>query len=322
MRTVLEELEIYKNNVRLAKSTITNYTFYLKKFISYLSAEMNNPTTIYLHQIYELKDSAGKFLRFLPIDSAFIDNYFLSINHKSFNVLKDNYKSLTSFFKFIENNYGFENPMYNLTFNLKDYLPEKKFTKVLTRGNILKFINSIITHSNNLTTELLLFTILISTGCRISEILNLKFRDIHFNDDTFLLETTKTKQERIVFLRPGMGYEIQNYMRNFNRNHYDHLFLKENMKKYTRRDVDNLLKKYLNLANVPTINIHGLRHTFATLMADQATPLDIIRQFLGHESLSSTRGYINPHYIRNKDFKMPENKIIIDYINSKHRDFH
>lgn len=318
-RTILDEVAIYTNNVRLASSTIATYTLYLKKFIAFLSVEMNNPKDIYLDQIVSLTDSTGKFIRYLPLNSAIIENYFnyLISNNKSYNVLKDNHKSLSSFFKFLENNNNFENPMRGVKFQLKEYLPEKNFSKVLTRGNIIKFINSIVTHSNDLPTDTLLFTILLSTGCRGFEIRNLRCKDIDFKNDTFLLVETKNKQERTVFLRPGMGNEIQKYSTNYNRKDTDYLFMKDNKAKYTRKNIDNLLKGYLDLANLPSIKVHELRHSFATLMADQETPLDIIRQLLGHESLSATKTYINPHYVRNKNFNMPENKIISSFLKDK-----
>ncbi|MFJ5792693.1 tyrosine-type recombinase/integrase [Lysinibacillus sp. NPDC093197] len=318
MKTVLEELETYNNNVRLSKKTLSNYNYLLKKFISYLSDEMNTKAKdIYLDKVILLKDSSGQPLKYIPINSLIIDNYFLFLKDKSYYVLKDNYKALMSFFRFLENNYFFENPMIHIKFQLKDYLPEKKFAKVLTRGNILKLLNSIVTHSNDLMTDILLFTLLISTGCRISEILNLKCEDIDFENDTFLLIKTKTKHQRMIFLRTGMGHEIQKYALKSNRKASDYLFIKDSKKKYTRNDVDILLKKYLQLANLPSINIHGLRHTFATLMADQGSPIDIIRQLLGHESLITTKEYIHPHYVRNKNFHIPNNELIFDYLKKK-----
>jgi len=318
VKTVLEELETYNNNVRLSKKTLSNYNYLLKKFISYLSDEMNTKAKdIYLDKVILLKDSSGQPLKYIPINSLIIDNYFLFLKDKSYYVLKDNYKALMSFFRFLENNYFFENPMIHIKFQLKDYLPEKKFAKVLTRGNILKLLNAIVTHSNDLMTDILLFTLLISTGCRISEILNLKCEDIDFENDTFLLVKTKTKRQRTIFLRTGMGSEIQKYALKSNRKACDYLFIKDSKKKYTRNDVDILLKKYLQLANLPSINIHGLRHTFATLMADQGSPIDIIRQLLGHESLITTKEYIHPHYVRNKNFHIPNNELIFDYLKKK-----
>lgn len=318
MKSVLDELKIYNCNVRLAETTLTNYNYSLRKFITYLSAEMDtNPNAIYLDKVILLKDSSGRQLRYMPINSLVIDGYFLSLKNRSYHVLKDHHKALMSFFRFLENNHDFSNPMTHINFQLKDYLPKKKNAKVLTRGNILKLLNSIITHSNDLMTDILLFTVLISTGCRISEILDLKCKDIDFENDTFLLVKTKTKRQRMVFLRPGIGKEIQKYALSLNRKDSDFLFMKDSQKQFTRNDVDLLLKKYLQLGNLPAINVHGLRHTFATLMADQGSPIDIIRQLLGHDSLITTKGYIHPHYVRNKNFDIPNNKLMYDYLKKK-----
>jgi hypothetical protein len=40
MKSIIEEIETYQNNVRLAEKTIKNSTTYLKRFVSYLSNEM------------------------------------------------------------------------------------------------------------------------------------------------------------------------------------------------------------------------------------------------------------------------------------------
>ncbi|VDG98081.1 Tyrosine recombinase XerD [Lysinibacillus sphaericus] len=318
LRTVNEELEIYSSNVRLAKSTLTTYVFYLKKFFSYLSDVMGKSINdINLEKVYILKDSNGKTLKDLPIDHEIVDNYFLSLEDKTYNVLKDNYKSLMSFFRFLKSSYNFFNPMDNMSFKLKDFTPERKHKEVLTRGNIVKLFNTILTHSDNLIEEVLLFSILLSTGCRISEVLNLRCEDIDFENNTFLIVQTKTKQQRIGFLRHGMGNEIQKYVEKSNKLETDYLFTKENGAQLTRSEASILLKKYLTLSNLPIVNLHALRHTFATLMADQETPIDIIRQLLGHESSNMTKLYINPHYVRNKNFNKADNQILIDYLKNK-----
>lgn len=318
MNTALEELEIYKKNVRLASSTLYTYSLYIKKFLDYLSEEMETDLNkIYLNKVSKLSDVNGKLIRFFPIEDNIIDNYFSFIKPKGYNVLKDNYKALMSFFKFLEHNYNFSNPMYTLEFQLKDYLVEKKYFTVLTRGNILKLINTIHDHSNNLERDSNLFLTLLSTGCRIGEILKLKCEEIDATNDTLFLNKTKTKVERMVFLRLEMGKALKKYTINCNRKDTDFVFLKDDNKPFTNKEINILLKRYLQIAKLPPITLHGLRRTFATLMADQETPIDVIRQLLGHGSLTTTKQYINPHYVRNKDFKAPENKLILDYLNQK-----
>lgn len=64
------------------------------------------------------------------------------------------------------------------------------------------------------------------------------------------------------------------------------------------------------MAQLPPINLHGFRHTFATLMADEEISITVIQQLLGHKSIESTMGYINPNYVRNKNFKVKENEMV------------
>lgn len=69
MKSLLEELKIYNSNVRLAKTTITNYNYSLKKFFTYLSVEMNtDPKDIHLKKVFLLKDSLGKPIKYMPIE--------------------------------------------------------------------------------------------------------------------------------------------------------------------------------------------------------------------------------------------------------------
>ena len=199
-----------------------------------------------------------------------------------------------------------------MEFKLADYTPDKKYSRIFTRGNIIKFLNAIVANSKDLETDLLLFCLLLSTGCRINEILGLNCENIDVENEYFLLLKTKNKDQRIVNLRPGMGEIIQRYIDKRMRKGTDFLFLINKNKKWDRNDVNELLIKYLNLANLPQINIHALRHTFATLMADEGTPINIIQQLLGHKSIKSTQGYINPHYVRNRNLTLPENQFVLD----------
>ncbi|GGO30334.1 tyrosine-type recombinase/integrase [Deinococcus humi] len=55
---------------------------------------------------------------------------------------------------------------------------------------------------------------------------------------------------------------------------------------------DSLRKLFLTLcdkAGVRTITIHGLRHTYVTLMADQGMSIDIVAKLVGHQNSAITR---------------------------------
>ena len=318
MDSLLRNIASFYKHSRLAKETNQRYLNRLNDFTLYLATLMNDKKEdIYLDKVYEEKDCAGVLIRYHPIDSTLLDSYFHTLVSKGFYPLRDNHSALSSFFSFLEKNYNFKNPMVDMEFRLSEYMPERQYSRILTRGNIIKFLNSIVTNSNDLETDLLLFCLLLSTGCRMSEISDLQCKDIDFENGTFLLKRTKNKHQRIVNLRPGMGRIIEKYAYKRNRIETDFLFLNSKNNKLTRTNVDALLKKYLRLSNLPPINIHGFRHTFATLMADEDTPINIIQQLLGHKSIQSTKGYINPHYVRNKNLKIPENQMVLDGLKEK-----
>lgn len=318
MESLLKNIDSFYKHSRLAQATIRRYLSRLNDFTPYLSTLMNvKVEEIYLDKVYLLKDSSGIPIRYLPIDNTLLDNYFQTLISQGFYRMRDSHSALASFFSFLEKNYNFKNPMVGMEFRLSEYTPGRKYSKVLTRGKIIKFINSIVTNSKDLETDLLLFCILLSTGCRISEVLELKCKDIDFENDSFLLVNTKNKHQRIVNLRPGMGEILNIYISKQIRSGTDFLFTNNKNNKLQHVNVNNLLKKYLSLANLPPLNIHAFRHTFATLMADEDTPITIIQQLLGHKNIQSTKGYINPHYVRNKNVKIPENQLVLDGLRTK-----
>lgn len=313
MDTLMENIHSYHKHSRLAKETKQRYLSRLNDFTLFLANEMNvEKEDIYLDKIYLLKDSSGFPIRYLPIDSTLMDCYFKPLVPKGYYHMCHHHRALSNFFSFLEKNYNFKNPMYEMEFKLADYTPDKKYSRIFTRGNIIKFLNAIVSNSKDLETDLLLFCLLLSTGCRISEILGLTCENIDLENEYFLLLKTKNKDQRIVNLRPGMGEIIQRYIDKRMRKGTDFLFLINKNKKWERNDVNELLIKYLNLANLSQINIHAFRHTFATLMADEGTPINIIQQLLGHKTIKSTQGYINPHYVRNINLTLPENQLVLD----------
>lgn len=311
MKSLIEEIDLYCKNVRLKKSTIKAYLYRLNDFSSYLSELTSTQIMdIYLDKIYLEKDLFGLPIRYLPIDNILIEDYLKSIIPKGYSTLCASHKALRSFFSFLERNYYFDNPFEKITFRISDYEPQKQISKILTRSGIIKFLNAIINHSDDIESDLLLFTILLSTGCRISEVLNLKCEDIDVSNDSFTLKDTKNNDQRVVNLRPNVGSLINTFTTYRGRTPTDNVFLNRHAKKLVHSEVDKLFKHYLQLAKLPPLNLHSLRSTFATLMADENTPITIIQQLIGHRSLASTEGYINPNYVRNRDFIINENELI------------
>jgi len=246
MNSFLDEIQTYCMNSRLNNNTLKKYSYCFNNFLLFLSKNMGtDKDDIFLDKIYLERDLMGIPIRYLPLDSTLLEDYLESLIPKGYHSLQRHHSALKSFFTFLERNYNFQSPFNNLEFRISQYYPEKKYKNILTRSGIIRFINKLVKNSDDLETELLLFTILLSTGCRISEVLNLQYEDLDALNDSFKLKNTKNKHQRIVNLRPGIGNLIDTYARNLNRTATDYLFQNKKNQKFLRTEVDNLLKKYL-----------------------------------------------------------------------------
>jgi len=140
--------------------------------------------------------------------------------------------------------------------------------------------------------------VLISTGMRISELVNLDKSQIDSSGKVFIMG--KSKKERFVYLTPRAQQHLENYLKTRNDN-FPALFIP-----YSGRNVNNLKKristnylqeriKYYRVKlkiNVPT-SAHSLRHGFATYLAEEGASPVAIQILLGHESLDTTTRYVH-----------------------------
>jgi integrase/recombinase XerD len=152
-----------------------------------------------------------------------------------------------------------------------------------------------------------LFSLLLSTGCRISEITNLKVSDINFDDEMIILLKTKNKIQRVVVLRKGFGEVLRKYQTLNQLTDNDFLFQKKNKQiPISRQAVSTLFKKILKQADLPDVRVHSLRHAYATHLRNEGVDLLTLMELLGHEKMQSTLNYTQPHYTRNANIRIKE----------------
>jgi len=129
-----------------------------------------------------------------------------------------------------------------------------------------------------------------SCGLRISELLAVNVADIDFVGET-LRVMGKGSKERIVPIGGPAISAIQRYRQEAAVTS-GALFLSKRRTRITQQAVDQLLKKYLKLSNIPfAISPHKLRHSFATHLLDAGADLRSVQSLLGHASLSTTQIY-------------------------------
>ncbi len=140
---------------------------------------------------------------------------------------------------------------------------------------------------------------LFSTGMRISELINLKKNQIDSMGRIFI--RGKGKKERFVYLTPRAQKHIKKYLEVRSPSNSPYLFIpyrgknaKIKDKKISPNYLEGKVKRYRELLglNVP-ISVHGIRHAFATYLAESGASPVAIQILLGHESLDTTTKYVH-----------------------------
>lgn len=142
-----------------------------------------------------------------------------------------------------------------------------------------------------------IFETLYSTGCRISEVLAITWKEIGWNDGTVIV-TGKGRKDRLVILGARALDALKKLRACINAEHPElggtdaDVFLSDRFGKLSARFVERRMKRYLAEANLPTdLSPHKLRHSFATHLLDAGADLRSVQEMLGHSSLSTTQIY-------------------------------
>ena len=140
--------------------------------------------------------------------------------------------------------------------------------------------------------DIVLIKLLLSTGVRISEALNIRLKDIDFIDKTININGKGKKYRKIFFDLENIEKDFLLYIDNLKTLNIKHEFIFVNLKygvKLTARGAQLLLKKYLNLAGL-SLNItpHTFRHTFASIAIEKGANIKAVSQILGHSNVQIT----------------------------------
>ena len=121
--------------------------------------------------------------------------------------------------------------------------------------------------------------------------------------------------------RKGIGELLDLYCKQQMLKEGDYVFRNEKGSKFTNAELNNLLKKFLTLANVEPRGAHCFRHSFATHMYEAGSELPVIQQLLGHVNSMTTENYVHPNYVRNFGMRVPENEELYSNILSDLTEF-
>jgi integrase/recombinase XerC len=130
-----------------------------------------------------------------------------------------------------------------------------------------------------------------ATGMRLSELINLKEKNVDLS--TCQLKVLgKRNKERIIPFGNELKHKIEEYLQTKPVNADEYLFVGKSGNKMYEKLAYRIVKKYLSMVTtLDKKSPHILRHTFATHMLNNGADLNAIKELLGHANLSATQIY-------------------------------
>ena len=139
--------------------------------------------------------------------------------------------------------------------------------------------------------------IIYGCGLRVSEAINLKISDLHFEED-YIMVIGKGDKQRLVPVGEVAKKQVTIYLHQIRplipikKDASDTLFLNRRGGKLSRVMVFLVLKELAQKAGIhKLISPHTLRHSFATHLLEGGADLRAIQEMLGHQSITTTEIY-------------------------------
>lgn len=205
------------------------------------------------------------------IPTAKIKEYMLTF--KTLNTRKANLCAVKAFYK--------------LTVKMPnkiDAIPYPKKARKLPRVIEKTFLLDRISKVKNLKHKAIL-SLGFSVGLRVSEVINLKIKDIDSGRMLIHIRNAKGNKDRMVPLSPAMLQLLRDYVRQYRPVEY--LFNGQFTNQYSTTSCNQIVKQNLGT----NYHFHLLRHSCFTSMLESGTDIRIIQKIAGHRSTKTTEIY-------------------------------
>ncbi len=266
-----------KVELNYSELTIKSYQLDLTDFFEYIESKKINYLTITNHDV-------RGYLKYL--DSCNLKNSTISRR----------ISTLRTFYNYLVDENIVENNVFH---NVKNPKLEKKLPNYLNYNEMEELLESIDISTTEGLEKRLLIEMFYSTGCRVSEMINVKISDIDFTNKTIRI-MGKGSKERIVYFGDYASKYLDNYLSKVKCDKY--LFTNKKGEKLTVNEVEQIVKDIMKHISIKThVTPHTLRHTFATHLLNNGADIRTVQELLGHANLSTTGIYTHVSSDRLKD---------------------
>lgn len=284
-RIMLDFLD-YCEGKRKSEHTIKNYALDLRKWFKFQFKDNLLITEDNISKL-KLKD---------------LDIFIASLRDMSTNTVRRNIASIKSFYRYLNK---YELVINNIATHIESPDLEERSPKYLEVNEIKKLIN-IVDKMNGryIERDKAIITTFVTTGLRLSELVNIKTTDIK---NGMLTVIGKGNKQRNIPLAQKTQKVIKDYLKIRKNMDGQVLFVTERNTKFNSTAMGNLVKKYLVKAGFKDYSTHKLRHSAATMWHDKGNDITKIQELLGHSRIDTTMIYTHG----NKNLKDVVNNIDI-----------
>ena len=246
------------------------------------------------------------------IDEELLSDFLASSTSRLSDATKKNYRiALLGLFTYIDKQNETENGnSYMYKIELKNWggLSGKSGTKLpsfMNKDEINKFLIAIDEYKFTEKTSYrnkLIIKMIIYTGIRVSEMLNLDLKDIYKEEDVYLLQIKgKGNKPRVVMIKTNIiENDLNNWLKIRVCNDNDLLVCNQKGNRLSQSYVSRVVENILISAGIrkEKNGAHMLRHSFATLLYQKHHDLILVQEALGHADINTSRIYT--HFDKNR----------------------
>jgi integrase/recombinase XerD len=233
------------------------------------------------------------------INLTLINNYIKTLAGYTYKTVEQNICSLRAFFKFlletgeVQTDFASRTPMVQAR-------KQTRIPSVWTGDELKKLIAAIDRGSPKGKRDYAIIVLACCLGMRCTDIKGLRLESFHWEEKKLVFTQSKTREQLSLPLTPEVGWAVIDYLK-YGRPKIDspYIFVKQVAPFGPFSEADHLhqlIKRYMELAHLPTLKkrrgMHSLRHTLASVLLENNTPLPVISDILGHIDTDSTAVYL------------------------------
>lgn len=281
----LSEFQDYLLNVRrYSSNTVSSYSFDICDFTKFIR-------------------SLGKIFKDIKVDD--VKSWILDLTERQIGKrsIKRKMSSLKSFYAWMYLQKKVDSDPF-------EYVHSPKATHALPDFFSEKEIDSLLTANEKRTDKLkdrdqALLMLMFASGLRASEVVNLTFNQVDF-DNRIMKVSGKGNKDRLVPFTNAAKEAMLNYINGLRKDllkeDTKYIFLNSQGNKMTVRGLEYILDEIEAKTGLyGKIHPHMLRHSFATKMLNRGADLRTIQELLGHSSIETTSIYTHVAYENMKE---------------------